>query len=113
MDADGRNLRPLSAFENFEWTPSVANDGRILYTRWDYIDRFNGHFFSLWSTNPDGTNPQLVYGNYTVQPQVVFEARSIPGLAEADLHRRGAPLDHRRLALPARPHAGTEERQRR
>ncbi len=79
VDADGNNLRPLSAFENFEWTPSVANDGCILYTRWDYIDRFNGHFFSLWSANQDGTNPQLVYGNYTVRPQVKFEARAIPG----------------------------------
>lgn len=79
MDAAGKNLRPLSAFENFEWSPSVAGDGRILYTRWDYIDRFNGHFFSLWSANQDGTNPQLVYGNYTMKPQVKFEARSIPG----------------------------------
>jgi Hydrazine synthase alpha subunit middle domain len=78
MDAGGGNIRPLSAFENFEWAPSVANDGRILYTRWDYIDRFNGHFFSLWSANQDGTNPQLVYGNYTVKPQVKFEARAIP-----------------------------------
>jgi hypothetical protein len=78
MDAAGENLRPLSAFENFEWSPSVAEDGRIFYTRWDYIDRFNGHFFSLWSANQDGTNPQLLYGNYTVKPQVKFEARSIP-----------------------------------
>ena len=79
MDAAGHNIRPFSAFENFEWSPSVANDGRILYTRWDYIDRFNGHFFSLWSANQDGGNPQLAYGNYTVKPQVVLEARSIPG----------------------------------
>jgi hypothetical protein len=79
MDADGKNLRPMSAFENFEWTPSVANDGRVVYCRWDYIDRFNGHFFSLWSTNPDGTNPQLVYKNFTVRPQVASEAVSIPG----------------------------------
>lgn len=78
MARDGRNMRPLSAFENFEWSPAVANDGRLLFTRWDYIDRFNGHFFSLWSANQDGTNPQLVYGNYTVKPQVVVEARSIP-----------------------------------
>jgi hypothetical protein len=82
MAADGTNLRPLSAFENFEWTPSVASDGRILYARWDYIDRFNGHFESLWSASQDGTNPQLVYGNYTVKPQAVFEARSIPGSAK-------------------------------
>ena len=31
MDANGERLRPLSPFENFEWTPAVANDGRILY----------------------------------------------------------------------------------
>ncbi|MCH5374002.1 MAG: hypothetical protein JJ992_08500, partial [Planctomycetes bacterium] len=78
MDADGGNLCAISAFENFEWLPSVASDGRILYARWDYIDRFNGHFFSLWSTNPDGTNGQLVYGNYTMRPQAIFEARSVP-----------------------------------
>jgi len=78
MDTNGKNLRAISAFENFEWTPSVADDGRILYARWDYIDRFNGHFMSLWSTNPDGTNPQLVYGNFTTKPQCIFEARPIP-----------------------------------
>ena len=79
MNRQGANLRPVSAFENFEWTPAVAHDGRVLYTRWDYIDRFNGHFFSLWSTNPDGTNAQLMYGNYTSKPQVKCEARPIPG----------------------------------
>lgn len=79
MDPDGGNLRPISAFENFEWYPSVAWDGRILYARWDYIDRPNGDFLSLWSTNPDGANPQLVYGNFTHRPQCVFEARCIPG----------------------------------
>ena len=78
MDRDGGNMRPMSAFENFEWTPSVACDGRLLYARWDYVDRFNGYFFSLWSTNPDGTNAQLVFKNYTSRPQCVFEARAIP-----------------------------------
>ena len=79
INGDGGNPRQISAFENFEWTPSVANDGRILYARWDYIDRFNGPFISLWSTNPDGTRAQLLYGNYTVKPQCAFEARAIPG----------------------------------
>ena len=78
MDADGRNMRPLSAFETFEYTPSVASDGRLLYCRWDYIDRFNGHFFSLWSSNQDGSNAQLVYGNYTKAPQATMEPREVP-----------------------------------
>lgn len=79
ISPDGKRIRPASAFETFEYTPSVSNDGRLLYCRWDYIDRFNGHFFSLWSANPDGTNAQLVYGNYTKAPQATLEPRSIPG----------------------------------
>ena len=82
MDADGGDLVAISAFENFEWTPAVADDGRIVYARWDYIDRFNGDFLSLWSTNPDGTNSQLVYGNFTSRPQCVFEARPVPGSSQ-------------------------------
>ena len=74
----GNRITQISAFENFEWAPSLLNDGRIAYTRWDYIDRFNGHFFSLWATYPDGTKTSLVYGNYTTRPQVVIEARPIP-----------------------------------
>ncbi|MGM0488014.1 MAG: discoidin domain-containing protein, partial [Planctomycetota bacterium] len=79
ISRDGKTIRPVSAFETFEYTPSVASDGRLLYCRWDYIDRFNGHFFSLWSSNPDGTNARLVYGNYTKAPQATLEPRSIPG----------------------------------
>jgi len=79
MDSGGENLVAISPFENFEWTPSVASDGRILYARWDYVDRHNMPYMSLWSTGPDGTNPMAVYGNYTRNPHCVFEARSIPG----------------------------------
>jgi len=79
MNADGSGLCAISAFENFEWTPAIAADGRVVYARWDYIDRHNGPFISLWSTNPDGGNAQLVYGNYTKKPQCVFEARPVPG----------------------------------
>ncbi len=79
MDRDGGNMRAISPFENFEWTPSVTEDGRILYARWDYIDRDNMPYMSLWSTNPDGTNPQIVYGNFTRNPHCTFEPRQIPG----------------------------------
>lgn len=78
-DADGGNIRPISAFENFEWTPSVAADGRIMFARWDYVDRHNNAFMSLWGVDPDGTGLRIVYGNFTRSPHCVFEARSIPG----------------------------------
>jgi hypothetical protein len=79
MDPDGGNLRPISSFEMFEWTPSIDHDGRILYARWDYVDRHNMPYMSLWSTWPDGSNTQTVFGNFTRNPHCMFEARPIPG----------------------------------
>ena len=78
MDADGGKFRQISPFEMFEWTPSVAHDGRILYSRWDYIDRRNMPYMSLWSTLPDGTGARAIFGNYTPNPHCMFEPRSIP-----------------------------------
>jgi Hydrazine synthase alpha subunit middle domain/F5/8 type C domain/WD40-like Beta Propeller Repeat len=79
IDGDGGNLLAISPFEMFEWTPSVAHDGRILYSRWDYIDRNNMPYMSLWSTNPDGTSARVVFANHTESPHCTFEPRSIPG----------------------------------
>jgi len=79
MDANGDDLTAISPFEMFEWEPSVANNGTILYSRWDYVDRDNMPYMSLWAINPDGTNARLVYGNYTQAPHCTFEPRSVPG----------------------------------
>jgi hypothetical protein len=79
MNSSGEDLRQISPFEMFEWTPSVDHEGRILYARWDYVDRHNMPYMSLWSTLPDGTNQQAIYGNMTRNPHCIFEARSIPG----------------------------------
>lgn len=79
MSADGSDLCPISAFEMFEWTPSVDDQGRILYSRWDYVDRYGQNAMGLWSSLPDGTGARAVFGNYTRNPECMFEARSIPG----------------------------------
>ncbi len=79
MNADGGDLTPISPFEMFEWEPSVAHDGTIMYSRWDYVDRDNMPYMSLWGINPDGVNARLIYGNYTKAPHCTFEPRAIPG----------------------------------
>ncbi|MCY2950817.1 MAG: hypothetical protein NTU53_02435, partial [Planctomycetota bacterium] len=79
MDADGRNIRTLSFHETNEWHPSVLNDGRVVYTRWDYVDRDAARFQSLWTCNPDGTNAAILFGNYTSQPNGCYQAKAVPG----------------------------------
>ncbi|MCP4641663.1 MAG: hypothetical protein GY851_14565 [bacterium] len=64
MRDDGSDIRPMSYFETSEWNPSVNNEGQVVYTRWDYVDRENCLGTRFWISNPDGTNPRAPHGNY-------------------------------------------------
>ncbi|HJN16340.1 MAG TPA: hypothetical protein QGH10_12635, partial [Armatimonadota bacterium] len=79
MNADGSEPRPISFHETQEWDPAILNDGRIIYTRWDYVDRFAVLYQQLWSVFPDGSQPSILYGNTTLNPVGVWEAKAIPG----------------------------------
>ena len=78
-NADGSNPHPVSFHETHEWDAAVLNDGRVIYTRWDYVDRHAVHYQQLWTTRPDGTGTRAFYGNYTLNPVGVWEARPVPG----------------------------------
>ena len=72
-------VRTLSFHETNEWHPSVLGDGRIVYVRWDYVDRSAANYHGLWATNPDGTNPQILFGNYTERINACYQPRAVPG----------------------------------
>ncbi len=79
MRADGSGIRRLSHNDVNEWFPTVSNDGRVLFARWDYIDRDAVTHQNLWSSRPDGTDPVAEWGNALAQPHCTFQARPIPG----------------------------------
>jgi hypothetical protein len=79
MDRDGANVRRLSANYLNDFTPSVGPDGRILYSRWEYVDRPAIPIQALWSINPDGTGLSGVFGNRVLSPATFMEAKYIPG----------------------------------
>ncbi len=54
-DADGSNIRALSANVEHDNTPWVLANGQVAYMRWEYVDRFHMGYHHLWSMNPDGT----------------------------------------------------------
>jgi hypothetical protein len=78
-EADGSNPRVISFHETHEWDPAVLNDGRVIYTRWDYVDRNAVYYQQLWSVRPDGSDVQAYYGNNTLNPVGIWEARPVPG----------------------------------
>ncbi|MCP4642946.1 MAG: hypothetical protein GY851_21045 [bacterium] len=76
--ADGSNLHPVSGNTEHDNTPWPLLDGRVLYTRWEYIDRSQVHYHHLWAMNPDGTGQMVYYGNF--HPGILMiDAKPIPG----------------------------------
>ena len=80
MDADGGNIRPLSHANLSEWTPSVMNDGRIIWMRSEYLDKGADFGHTLWAIRPDGTHPELIFGNNTLN--CYANGREVPGSSE-------------------------------
>lgn len=80
MRPDGTDLRRLSYANISEWDPVVMRDGRILWTRSEYLDKGADFGHTLWAIRPDGTHPELVFGNNT--PYCYGHAREVPGSQE-------------------------------
>jgi len=77
-DGDGGGIRALSSNNEHDNTPWPLPDGRLLYTRWEYIDRSQVDYHHLWTANPDGTSQTVWFGN--LHPKIVMiDAKPIPG----------------------------------
>lgn len=76
-DPDG-TIRQLTVDQEHNWHPSLLNNGRILYLRWEYTDLPHAHSRILFSMNPDGTNQMAYYGSNSYFPNSFFYARAIP-----------------------------------
>jgi len=79
MDGDGSNIQQIGHSTLHEGHPALMPDGRILYDRWEYVDRNFGDAQGVWTCNPDGTNHAVYYGNNTNSPGAVLDNRIIPG----------------------------------
>lgn len=79
MESDGANIQQIGKSTLFEGHPALMPDGRILYDRWEYVDRNFGDAQGIWTVNPDGTNHAVFYGNNTWSPGGVIDARPVPG----------------------------------
>jgi hypothetical protein len=77
-DADGSNIRIVSSNNEHDNTPWVLPDGRILYMRWEYVDRSQASYHHLWTINPDGSGQMTYYGNQFIGT-AMLDAKPIPG----------------------------------
>jgi len=79
MDGDGGNIEQLTNSAVSEFSPSVMADGRVIYTRWEYVDKGQLGVKCLWAMRPDGSGTVEVYGNDIQYPPSFLHGRQILG----------------------------------
>jgi hypothetical protein len=79
MDGNGENITQLSRGSVSEDSPVVMEDGRILYTRWEYLDKGAVSVKCLWAMYPDGSSSNEIYGNTIPYPPTLTWGRQVPG----------------------------------
>ena len=109
-DRNGKDVWPLSYNLEHDNTPSILPDGRILYTRWEYVDRSQVGYHQLWTMNPDGTNVLAYFGNERHYP-LYIDADPIPNsdkllLIDSPGHGRS---DHRGHVATVTPRYGPDD----
>jgi hypothetical protein len=76
-DADGQEIYQISANIEHDSTPWPLPDGRVLYLRWEHVDRSQAAYHHLWTANPDGTAETVYFGNQN-PGTVMIDAKPIP-----------------------------------
>lgn len=79
MRSDGSQMEKLSNNALSEAVPSVGEDGRVLYTRWEYVDNGAVSNKGVWIIRPDGTGAEELYGANIEFPAVHYAPRVVPG----------------------------------
>lgn len=78
-DREGRYTRQVGFDQVHTSNPTLLDDGRVVYTRWEYNDRGQVFMQPLFQMNPDGTGQAEYYGGNSFFPTTVTHTSQIPG----------------------------------
>jgi len=79
MNADGSGVEQLTRSPVSEFCPIPLDDGRVMYHRWEYVDKGARVAKTIWSMNPDGSRPQELYGLADDDTTIYMYPRPLPG----------------------------------
>ena len=78
-----KSLRRLTFDQDANWNPTIMNNGRVMYTRWEYTDLTHYYSRIVMHMNPDGSANKALYGSGGMFPNSTFDISSLPGQASA------------------------------
>lgn len=73
------NMERLTFDQDSNWSPTMLDDGRVMFVRWEYCDQT--HFFSriIMTMRPDGTRQLAYFGSNGFWPNHYGDPKPIPG----------------------------------
>lgn len=77
-DRDGHFMRQIGYDQVHTPHPVLMEDGRVVYTRWEYNDRGQVYTQPLFQMNPDGTGQAEYYGLNSFFPTTLTHSAPIP-----------------------------------
>lgn len=78
-----KNLRRLTFDQDANWNPVIMNNGRVMYTRWEYTDLTHYYTRIVMNMNPDGTEQKALFGSGSMFPNSTFDMQPLPGYGSA------------------------------
>lgn len=78
-DPKTNSLRRMTFDQDANWHPTVMNNGRLMYVRWEYTDLTHYCSRIVMHSNPDGTETKALYGSGSWFPNSTFDVKPIPG----------------------------------
>jgi formylglycine-generating enzyme required for sulfatase activity len=82
-DPKTKHLRRLTFDQDANWNPVVCNNGKIMYTRWEYTDLMHYYSRLIMQMNPDGTEQKAIYGSGVAFPNSTFDIQPLPNTTSA------------------------------
>lgn len=82
-DPKDKSMRRLTFDQDANWNPVIMNNGRVMYTRWEYTDLTHYYSRIVMHMNPDGTENKALYGSGSMFPNSTFDIQPLPGYGSA------------------------------
>ncbi len=78
-DPETGKMDRLTFDQDSNWSPTIMDDGRVMYVRWEYCDQT--HFFTriIMTMRPDGTRQLAYFGSNGYWPNHYGDPKPIPG----------------------------------
>ena len=77
-DPKTKNMRRITFDQDANWNPVIMNNGRVMYTRWEYTDLMHYYSRFVMHMNPDGTEQKALYGSGAAFPNSTFDMQPLP-----------------------------------